>query len=132
MMNKRLESVFKRTKINLKSCERSSLNDHFFTEQTIFYDGLLLNEQFKKKLFKKLVVFLKQRSIWLNEQFYWIIVHWENYRNKCKMNDNFANKQNNFWKIGKKITKWVIHNQWMDKLKNAEQAHLLLYSKSHI
>ena len=49
----------------------------------------VLNERFfLKNLFK--TQFL-ERTILLNKQFYWTIVHWENKRNRWKMNNIFEN-----------------------------------------
>ena len=53
-----------------------------------------------------------ERTVLLNEQFYWTIVQWENEWNRWKMNDNFENKLNNFFeRMKKKRTKWVVHER---------------------
>ena len=97
---------------------------YFFTKWKIFSNDHLKNDRF-----------FTERTILLNKQVYWTIVHWENERNKRKMNDNFENER---WTNEiKKILKRAISKSgyidiriwWKEFVANVQ---LLLQNKNEI
>ena len=79
----------------------------FFAERTIFWTNF----------WKKTTVFFTERTIFLNEQFYWTILQWENERYRWKK--NLRTDEIFFLNNWKKLTKWFVHKWWTNKIKNS-------------
>ena len=89
----------------------------FKNEEKITNDINRSNKQIFQKILTCTIVFywtndfleqtLKKNIFYLNERFYWTVVHWENQRNKWKMNDLIGNERNNFFqRLKKKLSNY--------------------------
>ena len=87
--------------VDLKTIfQKNKKDNRFLTDEWCFRRDcfklryFLLNERFFQFIF-----FWRKKNdcFFIERRFYWTIVKWENEQNRRKINDNFKNKQNQFF-----------------------------------